>query len=114
MLEDREYMREPVYQERWSLTIWLVIVNTVAFVVQNLAYLAFPASSPLAISPVDHFFALSLPGLNAGYVWQLVTFQFMHAGPWPWHLLLNCFMLYMFGRDVEEALVIFEYPPTDE
>jgi membrane associated rhomboid family serine protease len=101
MLEDREYMREPAYQERWSLTIWLVIVNAVAFVTQKLAYLAFPASFPFE-SPVDRFFALSLPGLKEGYVWQFVTFQFMHGG--IWHLLLNCFAIWMFGRAVEEAL----------
>lgn len=102
MLGDREYMREPAYRGRWSLTIWLVIANAVAFVVQNLAYLAFPASSRIAVSPVDQFFALSLDGLKQGYVWQVLTFQFMHGG--VLHLVLNCFAIYMFGRDVEESL----------
>lgn len=96
MLEDREYMREPVYQERWSLTIWLVIVNTVAFVLQNLAYLVAPHF------PTDACFALSAVGLEHHFYWQLLTFQFMHGG--IWHLLLNCFAIYMFGRAVEETL----------
>ncbi len=104
MLGDREYMREPAYRGRWSLTIWLVIANAVAFLVQNLAYLAFPAADRFSVSPVDQLFALSLDGLKHGYVWQLLTFQFMHSAPWPWHLLLNCFTLYMFGREVEESL----------
>jgi membrane associated rhomboid family serine protease len=96
MLEDREYMREPAYRGRWSLTIWLVIANTAAFVVQNVAYLVFRHS------PTDAYFALSLAGLKAGFVWQLLTFQFMHGG--LWHLILNCFAIYMFGREVEESL----------
>lgn len=102
MIGDRDYMREPAYRGGLSLTIWLVIVNAAAFVVQNLAYLAFPASPPAAVSPVDHLFALSLGGLKSGFVWQLLTFQFMHGG--MLHLILNCFAIYMFGRDVEEAL----------
>lgn len=96
MLEDREYMREPASQERWSLTIWLVIVNTVAFVLQNLAYLVAPHF------PTDACFALSAVGLEHHFYWQLLTFQFMHGG--IWHLLLNCFAIYMFGRAVEETL----------
>ena len=96
MLEDREYMREPAYREQWSLTIWLVVVNTVAFVLQNLAYLAAPRF------PTDACFALSLVGLERHFYWQLLTFQFMHGG--IWHLLLNCFAIYMFGRAVEETL----------
>jgi membrane associated rhomboid family serine protease len=96
MMEDRDYMREPAYRGRLSLTIWLVIVNAAAFVLQNLAYLAFPRF------PTDALFALSVPGLERGFLWRLITFQCMHGG--LWHLLLNCFAIYMFGRDVEEAL----------
>src|SRR5262249_8623628 len=48
------------------------------------------------------YFALSLEGLKHGYVWQLLTFQFMHAG--FLHLLLNCWGIYMFGLAIEEAL----------
>jgi membrane associated rhomboid family serine protease len=37
-----------------------------------------------------------------GWVWQLLTFQLLHGG--PFHLLINCAMLYIFGRPVEHAL----------
>jgi membrane associated rhomboid family serine protease len=52
--------------------------------------------------PVSHYFALSNGGLSRGYVWQLLTFQFLHAG--LWHLLFNLLALYFFGRMVEERL----------
>lgn len=102
MLDDREYMREPAYRGRWSLTIWLVIVNVGAFVLQNLAYMAFPPANRFSLSPVDGLFALSLAGLKHGFVWQLLTFQFMHGG--LLHLALNCFAIFMFGREVEGSL----------
>ena len=35
-------------------------------------------------------------------VWQLLTYQFMHGG--LIHLLLNCWAIFIFGREVESAL----------
>src|SRR6266550_3955256 len=96
MLEDRHYMRQPSFRSRRSATVMLLIINVVAFVVQCIRY-GYP---PLPLA--DDYFALSSWGLRHGYVWQLLTFQFMHGG--VLHLLLNCWAIYMFGREVEEAL----------
>lgn len=52
--------------------------------------------------PVDHYLALSLAGLQEGYLWQLLTFQFLHGG--IFHLLLNCWGIYVFGHAVEQTL----------
>jgi len=54
--------------------------------------------------PVEEWLGLSLQGLRDKHVWQLLTFQFLHLGPWPFHLLFNCIGLYFFGRSVEEAI----------
>ena len=35
---------------------------------------------PHSLSIEDHYFALSVEGLKNGFVWQLLTYQFMHAG----------------------------------
>ena len=94
MLEDRTYMRGRSFAPRWSMTLLLVILNVIAFVVQNLL----TKKAPVII----HNSELSIPGLAQGYVWQLLTFQFMHAN--ILHLLLNCWAIYMFGREVESAL----------
>ena len=103
MLEDRDYMRQPSFESRRSVTVILIIVNVAAFILQSASYLKFPAASAHAPLPTDHLFALSLDGLKQDhYFWQLITFQFMHGG--IVHLLLNCWMLYVFGRAVEEVL----------
>lgn len=94
MLEDRTYMRRPSFAPRWSMTLLLVIANAAAFILQNVVASASPRIIPNL--------GLSVDGLSHGYVWQLVTFQFMHVN-WL-HLLLNCLAIYMFGREVEEAL----------
>ena len=49
-----------------------------------------------------HGMILSKQGLMHGYVWQLLTFQFLHAG-WL-HLIFNGLAIYFFGRSVEYVL----------
>jgi membrane associated rhomboid family serine protease len=98
MLEDRDYMRPPdEFRPRLSFTVALLMVNAAVFVVQLLA-----SNSPRGSEIQDTYFALSLAGLEHGYVWQLLTFQFMHAG-WM-HILFNSLAIYFFGRPVEDAL----------
>ena len=95
MLGDRNYMRRPVFRLDWSATVVLLAVNVVAFVVQS-------ALDRFSNFPINAWFALSVDGLRHGFVWQLLTYQFMHGG--LLHLLLNCWAIYVFGREVEETL----------
>jgi len=76
------------------MTLLLVIANVVAFMAQSVLTRFFPR--------IIQYSELSIPGLSNGYIWQLLTFQFMHGG--ILHLLLNCWAIYMFGREVESAL----------
>jgi membrane associated rhomboid family serine protease len=97
MLEDRDYMRQPEYHtSRVSFTVLLLIVNAVAYAVECIA-----CGYPPLISD-GNLFALSLDGLKHGYVWQLLTFQFMHGR--LMHIVLNSLAIFFFGRPVETAL----------
>lgn len=48
------------------------------------------------------YLVLSTDGIRHGYIWQVVTFTFLHGG--LFHLLINCLMLWMIGRAVEHSL----------
>ena len=97
MLEDRDYMRQPDYLPRVSLTVALIIVNAIIYVFELVV-----SGHSRSLLIEDHYFALSVEGLKHGFVWQLLTFQFMHAG--LLHLVVNCWAIYVFGRAIEEAL----------
>ena len=110
MLEDRDYMRQPENDDsrwmprfhlRWSWTVALLAAYAVVFVLEILL-----SPAPRLLIPgnafCNEYFALSRTGLEHGYVWQLVTYQFMHAG-WM-HLLLNGWAIYTFGRELEIEL----------
>jgi membrane associated rhomboid family serine protease len=102
MLEDRDYMRRPAFREpRISFTILLLIVNTIIFLIECLAS-PFPRNLTPDNRYISDHFALSVDGLRHGYVWQLLTYQFMHAG--LWHLLGNGLVIYFFGRELEMLL----------
>jgi membrane associated rhomboid family serine protease len=94
MLDDRYYMRQPSFRSGRSVTMIILIANAVAFLTQ----LTFETYSSV---PIHDYFALSFEGLRHGYVWQLLTYQFMHGG-WL-HMLLNCWVIYAFGRELEST-----------
>src|SRR5260221_13899791 len=95
MLEDRSYMRSPSYRPQMSASVMLMIAVAVVFALQeiNAAYFR------LDVYP---YLALSNEGLAHGYIWQLLTFQFIHAN--LMHLLGNLIGIWFFGRYIESAL----------
>lgn len=106
MLEDRDYMRQPEYEEhrwhsgfrfRWSWTVILIAAYVVVLITQQIAGGLFHQQDFI----FTHF-ALSKEGLMQGYVWQLLTYQFMHAG-WL-HLILNSWAIFVFGSELEYLL----------
>lgn len=80
---------------RWSLTIVILIVNVLVFFLQN-------ADGHRSELKFQEYGALSLDGLSRGFYWQFLTFQFLHGG--ITHLVLNGFVLWSFGRHLEEFL----------
>jgi membrane associated rhomboid family serine protease len=71
----------------------LVVLNVIAYVLQ---IKVLPRVLDLG------YLELSLWGMVHGYLWQLLTYQFMHGG-WV-HLIINCWGLFVFGRSVEWAV----------
>ncbi len=100
MLENRDYMRRGrspgmSFHFRWSASVVLMVALVAAFALQQISYVYLRW-------PVDEHLALTRDALLRGRAWQLVTFQFLHAG--LWHLLCNLLGIWFFGRFVEERL----------
>jgi membrane associated rhomboid family serine protease len=88
---------------RRSVVTLLIVANVLAFLGQSLAQMYAPGV-------VSEWLCLSMHGLRQGYVWELVSYLFIHgmpgvAGASPWigviHLFINMMMLYFVGREVE-------------
>lgn len=94
MLSDRDYMREEDQGTRLSWTVMLLIALVVVFAADEIA------KAYLGLSLQQHG-ALSSSVWQLGWVWQLVTFQFLHGG--FAHLFFNGLGIWMFGRPIEAA-----------
>ena len=100
MLENRDYMREEPaygggYRFHWSASIVLMIALVVAFALQCVNDVH---GSPL----LEGWLALTPLALLSGYVWQFLTFQFLHVD--LMHLIGNLLGLWFLGRPVENIL----------
>lgn len=85
----------------WSITPAIkviVIACTAVLLAQELSRVLFHA-------PGWNFWLVYLGLVPAyvvhGFIWQPFTYLFLHDG--IWHLVINMFVLWMFGRDVERA-----------
>ena len=73
-----------------SVVNQIIVINVIIYVIQVI----------LARSSFIELFGLRpYVVLSRGYVWQLVTYMFLHGS--PWHLLLNMFIIWMFGTPLE-------------
>lgn len=68
----------------------LVIINIAVFILEillnNTNFILLFGLSPRLV-------------VTRGFVWQLITYMFLHGG--FWHLLLNMFIIWMFGSQLE-------------
>ena len=88
-------MREPDWQPETAhggtpMWGWLIIANVLCFILQ---YIVKGFYSHLALYPEL---------LKQGHVYQLLTFQFLHGD--LFHIIINCLMIWMIGKPIEEAL----------
>lgn len=87
----------PLMRPRRLLSNGLIILYVAVFLLEH-----FFADTRSRGHFVSSTFALSLGGLKEGYVWQLLTYQFLHGG--DLHLIMNCLGLYFIGPTVELLL----------
>jgi membrane associated rhomboid family serine protease len=93
-------LNQPVYQ-RWPIDN--SAIPTVIFILLVANGLAF-AAQQLQPALMSYYFALWPLGSPRPdfQIWQLLSYGFLHGG--LGHIFFNMFGLWMFGRDIEQAL----------
>ncbi len=95
MLADRPYMRDRVGRTSLPVSVLLMIVLVIIFAVQCVNDVYFQTA-------LERWLPLTSESLTHGYLWQLVTFQFLHGS--VLHLVCNLLGLWYFGRFVEALI----------
>jgi len=82
----------------WSVNTWIIAINVAVFVLDIIM-----AGRTGNLGPLWQIgFFSTKTAVFEGQVWRFVTFQFLHAG--LLHILLNMWVLFMFGPQVEQYL----------
>lgn len=76
---------------------WLVIINTAIY----LLMLILRGAAPQAAFQIHQVFGLAPIAVTHGWVWQVVTYLFLHSG--LFHILFNMLTLWMFGAALESS-----------
>ncbi|HTR43431.1 MAG TPA: rhomboid family intramembrane serine protease [Pseudomonadales bacterium] len=101
MLEDRDYMRGPESNRgisAFSVTVLLIVANLIVFIWTE----ANKGYSLTGYGKTFYYFALSNEGLSHGFIWQYLTFQFLHLT--RMHFAGNMLGLFFLGRAVEQMI----------
>jgi membrane associated rhomboid family serine protease len=97
MLSDRPYMRGDYQREKTSAVTWLLSATLGGFVIQLVFGSEWLSS---AGNRLESLFALSIPALQEGRVWTLVTHAFLHRPGFIFHVLGTSLALYFLGREL--------------
>lgn len=77
----------------------LIIVNVIVFFLDALFFGIYRINDvPLIYYFAKYFYLQPIESGNF-WIWQLITYQFLHGG--IWHLFFNLFALWMFGVELE-------------
>jgi len=77
--------------------IWLLGLNTAIFLLMELFGLVLPGID----RSIFDYFSLIPSDVTHGWIWQIVTYSFLHTGFWHW--FGNMLGLWMFGSALEGA-----------
>jgi uncharacterized protein len=92
----RAGVKSPSFFRKYSVTVWLIIVNVIVFI------LAFLFMLSIGAEKVFSLLALQANLFFQGQVWQLFTSMFMHAN--FTHLFVNMVSLFFLGSFIEKLI----------
>lgn len=96
MLYDRDYMRNGDASPWRSPVVVMLVVLGAVFLMQCIL--------GLGGRSLEQSLGLSAAAVGRHEYWRLLTYQFLHTAPAPWHILFNGLALWFFGRPVLEAV----------
>src|SRR5476649_1672619 len=94
MLSERSYLRDDYPRERTSVLTWLICSLIAGFVIQVVSGSPWFGGGRV----LNNEFVLSVPNLQGGRLWTLVTHSYLHVS--LFHLIGVLLMLYFLGREL--------------
>lgn len=91
-----EIEQDPMQSSGMTRAVRLLIISTVVVYLFQLFF------DGITRGGFTRLFGLSIPGLKSDYLWQLITYLFVHGS--AAHIFLNMLGLYFMGPETERAI----------
>ena len=100
--DNRDYARRDAYPDQgWTRAVqWLVIANVAVYLALFLATKS-PAAGVGAHEIYGLFALVPSEALHGHRFWQVLTYAFVHDLQNPFHLIVDMYLLWVAGRDLE-------------
>lgn len=90
-------MRDSYPRSTTSVLTWLLCAIVAGFVLQNVFWHWFGARAGMAF---DEAFELTIPNLQSGQIWTLLTYSMLHSMRNYLHIIGNLLALFFLGREL--------------
>ncbi len=97
MLSDRSYMRDSYARQTTSVLTWLMCLTVAGFILQNVFWRWF---GPRVGQGFDRVFELSIPAIQSGQIWTLLTYSLLHSTGNFLHIIGNLLGMFFLGREL--------------
>lgn len=97
MLSDRSYMRDSYARQTTSVLTWLICLTVAGFILQNVFWRWFGARAGAGF---DRVFELSIPAIQSGQIWTLLTYSLLHSTGNFLHIIGNVLGMFFLGREL--------------
>jgi membrane associated rhomboid family serine protease len=101
MLSERPYLAGEYQREKTSALTWLISALLGGFILQLLLSAKWFSGAGVQL---ENLFGLSLPGLQHGWIWTLLTHSFLHSTDFVFHVIFSCLVIYFLGRELMPML----------
>ncbi|GAB1488700.1 rhomboid family intramembrane serine protease [Opitutaceae bacterium] len=97
MLSDRSYMRNSYARQTTSVLTWLICLTVAGFIIQNIFWRWFGMRAGAGF---DRLFELSIPAIQSGQIWTLLTYSLLHSTGNFLHIIGNVLGMFFLGREL--------------
>ncbi len=90
-------MRDSYARQTTSVLTWLICLTVAGFILQNVFWRWFGARAGAGF---DRVFELSIPAIQSGQIWTLLTYSLLHSTGNFLHIIGNVLGMFFLGREL--------------
>jgi membrane associated rhomboid family serine protease len=105
-MKEVPFYKRPLSYRYSNVTLTLIIINVASYL---LMMLALRTSGNTGVRIFNYLALRPILVVRERFIWQVLTYMFLHDPSGIWHILINMLVLFIFGSRVEQRLGSAEF-----